>query len=32
LPDGPELVQTHDDRDVMQAASEELPVIDIHAR
>ena len=28
----PELVQTHDDRDVMQDASDELPVIDIHAR
>ncbi len=27
----PELVQAHDDRDVMQAAPDELPVIDIHS-
>ena len=26
-----ELVQAHDDRDVFQASSDELPVIDIHS-
>lgn len=25
------LVQVHDDRDIMQASSDELPVIDIHS-
>jgi len=26
-----ELVQAHDDRDVLQASPDELPVIDIHS-
>jgi hypothetical protein len=29
--DRPDLVQAHDDRDVVQASSDKFPVIDIHA-
>jgi hypothetical protein len=29
--DCPELVQGHDDRDIVQASPDELPAIDIHS-
>jgi hypothetical protein len=29
--DGGELVQVHDDRDIFQASSDEMPAIDIHS-